>query len=241
VDGRGEVLTGNGQVTEGKLVHWGQEKMLVWAQADLRGAFAQKDYNPMAVAQRCFIVLGGCSKKGSDPLKPKGSDPFLLQPLTGPDPYVVVADAFAKDTNKHDFTWLLHGNADSKFDLVRDRATHTSGEAALDVVPCLMDNGAVAFETKMFPSRDFGAHPMLRATYKGHRWLGLTVLAPRRSTERAADVRREMKGERLLVTVTRGGVKDELEVTAVPSGGIAALRVSRTVEGKTVTADLQVK
>jgi hypothetical protein len=165
----------------------------------------------------------------------------LLQPLTGPDPYVVVADAFAKDTNKHDFTWLLHGNADSKFDLVRDRATHTSGEAALDVVPCLMDNGAVAFETKMFPSRDFGAHPMLRATYKGHRWLGLTVLAPRRSTERAADVRREMKGERLLVTVTRGGVKDELEVTAVPSGGIAALRVSRTVEGKTVTADLQVK
>ena len=115
VDGKGEVLTGNGQVTEGKLVQWGQKKTLVWAQADLAGAFAQKNYNPMAVAQRCFIVL------------------------TGPDPYVVVADAFVKDAKDHDYTWLLHGNADSKFDLARDRATHISGEAALDVVPCLLD------------------------------------------------------------------------------------------------------
>ena len=63
----------------------------------------------MAVAERSFIVL------------------------TGPDPYVVVADAFAKDARDHDYTWLLHGNADSKFDLAQDRATHVSGEAALDV------------------------------------------------------------------------------------------------------------
>ena len=217
VDGRGEVLTGNGQVTEGKLVQWGQEKTLVWAQADLVGAFAQKDYNPMAVARRCFIVL------------------------TGPDPYAVVADAFVKDAKDHDYTWLLHGNADSKFDLARDRATHTSGEAALDVVPCLIDNGAVSFETKVFPSGDFGDHPLLRATFKGTRWLGLTVLTPRRSTEKAADVRREIKGGRLLVTVTRGGAKDELMVTAVPDGGIAALRVIRTVDGKTVAEDLKVK
>ena len=146
-----------------------------------------------------------------------------------------------KDAKDHDYTWLLHGNADSKFDLARDRATHTSGEAALDVVPCLLDNGAVAFETKMFPSADFGDHPMLRATFQGNRWLGLTVLAPRRSTETAADVKREIKGGRLLVTVTRGGAKDELMVTAVPNGGIAALRVIRTVDGKTVAEDLKVK
>jgi hypothetical protein len=30
--------------------------------------------------QEVQAVLRGCSKKGSDPLKPKGSDPFLLQP-----------------------------------------------------------------------------------------------------------------------------------------------------------------
>ena len=52
VDGKGEVLTGNGQVTEGKLVQWEEKKTLVWAQADLAGAFAQKNYNPMAVAGR---------------------------------------------------------------------------------------------------------------------------------------------------------------------------------------------
>lgn len=215
VDGRGEVLTGNGQVTAGQFVQWGQEKTLVWAQADLMGAFAQKDYNPMALAQRCFIVL------------------------TGPDPYVVVADAFVKDAKNHNYTWLLHGNADSKFDLTRDRATHTSGEATLDIVPCLIDNGTVALETKVFPSGDFGDHPMLQATFQGTRWLGLTVLSPRRSTERAADVRRDIQGERLLVTVTRGGTKDELMVTATPNGGIAALHVIRTVDGKAVAADLK--
>lgn len=217
VDGRGEVLTGNGQVTEGKLVQWGHAKALVWAQADLREAFAQKGYNPLAVAQRCFIVL------------------------TGPDPYVVVADAFVKDAKAHDYTWLLHGNADSTFDLARECATHTSGEAALDIVPCLIDNGAIAFETRVFPSKDFGDHPMLRATFKGTRWLGLTVLAPRRSTDKAADVRRETRDGRLLVTVTRSGARDEFMVMAMPNGGIAALQVIRTVEGKTVAEDLKLK
>ena len=217
VDGKGEVLTGNGQVTEGKLVQWEQRKTLVWAQADLAGAFAQRNYNPLAVAQRCFVVL------------------------TGSDPYVVVADAFVKDAEEHDYTWLLHGNADSNFDLARDRATHTSGDAALDIVPCLLDQGAIAYETKRFPSHDFGDHPMLRATFRGKRWLGLTVLAPRRATEPAADVLREIKGGELVVTVTRGGTRDELMATAGPSGGIATLRVVRTAEGKTVAEDLNVK
>lgn len=171
----------------------------------------------MAVAQRSFIVL------------------------TGPDPYVVIADAFVKDAKDHDYTWLLHGNADSKFDLAQDRAAHASSEAALDVAACLLDNGAVAFETKIFPSGDFGDHPMLRATFKGKRWLGLTVLGPRGASEAAADVKREIKGGKLLVTVTRGGAKDELTVTAAPNGGIAALRVIRTVDGKTVAEELKVK
>jgi hypothetical protein len=93
----------------------------------------------------------------------------------------------------------------------------------------------------VFPSGDFGDHPMLRAIFKGTRWLGLTVLTPRRSTEKAADVRRGIKGGELLVTVTRGGAKDELMLTAAPDGGIAALRVIRTVDGKTVAVDLKVK
>ncbi len=217
VDGKGEILTGNGQVTEGKLVQWEQRETLVWAQADLAAAFAQNNYNPLAVAQRCFIVL------------------------TGSDPYVVVADAFAKNQEDHDYTWLLHGNADSDFDLARDRATHTSGDAALDIVPCLLDQGTVAFETKMFPSHDFGDHPMLRATFHGRRWLGLTVLAPRKATDRAADVQREVKGGALVVTVSRGRTKDELTLTATPSGGIATLRVTRTADGKTVAEDLKAK
>jgi hypothetical protein len=217
VDGKGEVLTGNGQVTQGKLVQWEQKKTLVWAQADLAQAFAQKNYNPLAIAQRCFIVL------------------------TGPDPYVVVADAFVKDTKSHDYTWLLHGNADSKFALARDRATHASGQAALDIVPCLLDNGRLAFETKIFPSANFGDHPMLRATFKGNRWLGLTVLAPRQSAEMATDVKREINDGRLLVTVARGGAKDELMVTAAPNGGIAALQVVRTTAGKTIAENLKLK
>ena len=217
VDGKGEVVTGNGQATAGRLVQWERRKTLVWAQADLANAFAQQNYNPLAVAQRSFIVL------------------------TGPDPYVVVADAFVKDVKDHDYTWLLHGNADSSFDLARDRATHICGEGALDVVPCLLDQGTVAFETKRFPSHDFGDHPLLRATFHGRRWVGLTVLAPRKATEPAVDVHREVKGGALVVTVTRGGTKDELLVTTGPSGGIAALRVVRTVEGQTVAEDLKVK
>lgn len=210
VDGKGEVLTGNGKVTEGRLVQWGQKKTLVWAQADLSAAFAQKGYNPMAVAERSFIVL------------------------TGPNPYVVVADAFVKDAKNHDYTWLLHGNADSKFDLARDRAVHLSGEAALDIVPCLLDGSALVLETKMFPSADFGRHPMLQATLKGNRWLGLTVLAPRGSGESAVGVDRQIKGGELVVTVTRGGGMDKLLVTAAPNVGIVRLRVIRTVGGETV-------
>jgi hypothetical protein len=210
VDGKGEVLTGNGQVTAGKLVQWGQEQTLVWAQADLAEAFAQQDYNPMAVAQRCFLVL------------------------TGSDPYVVVADAFVKDAQDHEYAWLLHGNADSKFELAGDRATHICGEAALDIVPCLIEGGGVAFETNVFPSADFGDHPMLRATRKGSRWLGLTVLVPRMVSAESADVRSEVQGGELLVTVTRGGAKDEFTVTVSPDGRIAALRVIRNVDGKSV-------
>jgi hypothetical protein len=125
--------------------------------------------------------------------------------------------------------------------LAPDRATHVSGEAALDIVPCLLDNGGVAFETKRFPSANFGDHPMLRATFKGNRWLGLTVLAPRKLAETAADVKREIKGGELFVTVARGGATDELMVTAAPNGGIAALRVIRAADGKTVTENLKVK
>ncbi|MCE9583631.1 MAG: heparinase II/III-family protein [Planctomycetes bacterium] len=217
VDGKGEVLTGGGQVTEGKLVQWEERKTLVWTQADLTGAFAQKAYNPMAVATRCFIVL------------------------TGPDPYVVVADAFVKDAKDHDYTWLLHGNADSKFDCAKDRATHQSGDAALDIVPCLFDKDVLAFETKKFPSSNFGEHDMLRATVKGKRWLGLTVLSPRGASDAAADVKREIKGGKLVVTVTRGGAKDEFTLTAAPNGGIGSLRVVRTIDGKSGTEDLKLK
>ena len=67
------------------------------------------------------------------------------------------------------------------------------------------------------------------------------MLAPRKVSEPPAHVKRELKGARLLVTVSRSGAKDELMVTAVPSGGIAALRVIRTVDGKTVAENLKVK
>lgn len=91
----------------------------------------------------------------------------------------------------------------------------------------------------MFRSGDFGDHPLLRATFRGARWLGLTVLAPRRSTDRAADVSREIKDGRLLVTVTRGGSKDELMLRPPANGDIAALRVIRTVNGKAVAEELR--
>jgi hypothetical protein len=93
----------------------------------------------------------------------------------------------------------------------------------------------------MFPSSDFGDHPMLRATFKGIRWLGLTVLTPRGSTEKSADVQRRIDGGRLFVTVTRSGRKDELVVTTAPNGGISALRITRTVDGETVTENLNLK
>lgn len=217
VDGKGQVITGGGGVTEGKLVQWEERKSLVWAQADLANAYAQKAYNPMAVATRCFLVL------------------------TGPDPYVVVADAFVKDAKDHEYTWLLHGNADSKFDLARDRATHVAGSAALDVVPCLLDAAAPAFETKRFPSNNFGEHDVLRATVKGKRWLGLTVLAPRGSSDEPVAVKREVKSGKLVVTVTRGGAKDEFTLTAAPNGGIAAIRVVRTTDGKPAAEELKLK
>jgi hypothetical protein len=217
VDGKGEAITGNGQVTEGRLVQWEEKRTLVWAQADLLGAFAQKDYNPMVVAQRLFIVL------------------------TGPDPYVVVADAFVKDRKVHDYAWLLHGNAESRFDLAQDRATHVAGKAALDVACCLFDNGPIALETKMVPSQSFGDHPMLRATFKGNRWLGLTVLSPRGVSQTAAVVKREIVGGSLLVTVARGGPEEEFMLTAAPNGGIAALRCIRTADGNTIVEDLRLK
>ncbi len=217
VDGKGEVITGGGKVTEGKLVQWEERKTLVWAQADLTGAFADRAYNPMAVATRCFIVM------------------------TGPDPYVVVADAFVKDAKDHEYAWLLHGNADSKFDLAKDRATHLSGDAALDIVPCLFEKDPPAFTTARFPSNNFGEHDMLRATVKGRRWLALTVLSPRGGSEAAAEVKRDIKGGKLVVAVTRGGAKDEFTVTAAPSGGIAALRVVRSVDGKPIAEDLKLK
>lgn len=217
IDGKGEVLTGDGQVTEGRLVQWEEKPTLVWAQGDLTGAFAHKNYNPMAVAMRCFIVI------------------------TGSDPYVVVADAFVKDARDREYTWLLHGNADSKFDCAPGRATHQSGDVALDVVPCLLDQDVPAFDTKRFPSSDFGEHDMLRATVKGRRWLGLTVLAPRFAADHAAEVQREVKGGELVVTVIRGGAKDEFTLTAAPTGGIAALRVVRTVGGRPVAEELKLK
>ncbi|MCC6738337.1 MAG: heparinase II/III family protein [Planctomycetia bacterium] len=217
VDGKGQVITGGGGVTEGKLVQWEERKSLVWAQADLANAYAQKAYNPMAVAARCFLVL------------------------TGPDPYVVVADAFVKDAKDHEYTWLLHGNADSKFDLAGDRATHVAGSAALDVVPCLLDAAPPAFETKRFPSNNFGEHDVLRATMKGKRWLGPTVLAPRGSSDEPVAVKREVKSGKLVVTVTRGGAKDEFTLTAAPNGGIAAIRVVRTADGKPAAEELKLK
>jgi hypothetical protein len=82
---------------------------------------------------------------------------------------------------------------------------------------------------------------MLRVTFQGNRWLGLTVLAPRRSVETAADVRREIRDGKLFVTVTRDGAKDEFVVTAGPNGAIATLHVIRTVDGKSVAEDLNVK
>jgi hypothetical protein len=137
---------------------------------------------------------------------------------------------------------LLHGNADSKFDLAKDRATHLSGDAALDIVPCLLDRDAPAFETKKFPSGNFGEHDMLRATVKGRRWVGLTVLSPRGGSEAAVEVKREIKGGKLVVTVVRAGAKDEFTLTTGPNGGIALIRVVRFDSGKPAEpAELRLK
>lgn len=217
VDGRGQVITGGGKVTEGKLVQWEERPTLVWVQADLSAAYAQGGYNPLAKATRCFLVL------------------------TGPDPYVVVADAFVKDAKEHEFTWLLHGNADSAFDCAKDRAVHRSGDAALDIVPCLLDAALPAFGTSRFPSSNFGEHDLLRATVRGRRWLGLTVLAPRDGSAAATEVTREIRGGKLVVTVTRGGAPDIFTLAGAPDGGIGGLRVDRTVEGKPVAEVLKLK
>jgi hypothetical protein len=68
-------------------------------------------------------------------------------------------------------------------------------------------------------------------------WAGLW----KRILAKSEWVLREIKDGELLVTVSRGGTKDELVVTAGPSGGIATLRVARTADGKTVAENLKVK
>ncbi|MBI2923918.1 MAG: heparinase II/III family protein [Planctomycetes bacterium] len=217
-DGKGQVITGGGGVTEGKLVQWEEKKTFVWAQADLANAYAQKAYNPMKAAGRVFLVL------------------------TAGDPYVVVVDGFVKDGKDHEWTWLLHGNADSAFDLAKDRATHRAGGASLEIVPCSLDAGDVAFKTEKFPSGNFGEHPVLHAKFRGKRWLGVTVLAPGGRDEETAAVKREVKSGKLVVTVERGGRKDEFTVTAAPEGRLAAVKVVRWDTGKVAEqADLKMK
>jgi hypothetical protein len=108
-------------------------------------------------------------------------------------------------------------------------------------VPCLLDREAPAFATKRFPSGNFGEHDVLWTTVKGRRWLGLTVLSPRGAADAPVEAKREIRGGKLVVTVTRGGAKDEFTMTAAPSGSMAAIRVVRTVEGKPVAEDLKLR
>lgn len=213
VDGKGEVITGCGQVTEGRLVQWEDKKRVVWAQADLAGAYAQKGYNPLALAQRCFLVL------------------------TGTDPYAVVADAFVKDTTDHEYTWLLHGTGDSTFDTkAPGRAVHCAGDLALDVVPCLVDPPIPTFEARPFPCPDLGEHLLLRGVVRARRWLGLTVLSPRALADSPAVVQREVKGGKLVVTVRRGDATDVFTLALAPTGGIGSIRVARGAGAKPADA-----
>jgi len=99
-----------------------------------RGSVRSEKLQPLAVAQRCFVVL------------------------TGSDPYVVVADAFVKDAEEHDYSWLLHGNADSNFDLARIGHTHFR-DAALDIVPCSLTRARLR-------TRPSGFRPTTSATIR---------------------------------------------------------------------------
>jgi hypothetical protein len=209
-DGRGQAITGGGAVTEGKLVEFVEKKGFVLAHADLANAYAQKGYNPLAVARRAFVVV------------------------TGDDPYVVVLDAFAKDAKEHEWTWLLHGNADSTFEHARDRSAHRSGDTALEIVPCPLDSGPLTFETRKFPSGNFGEHPVLHAKFRGKRWFAATVLAVRGGSDAPVAVARAVKSGKLVVTVERGGAKDEIAVAAAPDGRIASVRMLRGKDAEEV-------
>jgi hypothetical protein len=215
-DGKGQVLTGGGAVTEGKLVQWEEKKTCVWAQADLRDAYGQKSYNPLAAATRVFLCL------------------------TGDDPYVVIVDGFAKDAKEHEWAWLLHGYG--TFETAEASATHATGGAVLDITPCPADAGKLAFGTTTFPSGNFGEHPRLDVKFRGKRWLAATVLTPRGKGDEPTKVVSVVKSGKLVVTVTRGEKKDELAVTGAPNGGVGAVKMVRSEGGKVVEqADLKMK
>ncbi len=143
---------------------------------------------------------------------------------------MVVVDAFIKDRDEHDWTFLLHGTAASRFESGDGRATHTNGAAVLDIVPCYADKDVEpGFSVTRFPSNNFGEHPLLRVSVSGRKeWVAATVLFPRRADDEPVQVERSVRRGVLTVVVTRGDRADTFTLTRDRrSGRVKKLRVLR--------------
>jgi hypothetical protein len=217
IDGKGMAISGNGGIVEAEMKLTETHKSFVVAQADLSKAYNKGGYNAMKQCTRVFLCMTREIEKPGD---------------EGPEvTYVVIIDFFNRDGAKHDFTFLLHGNAESTFETDKDRAVHKIGGAALDIVPCGLEDDAIKFEVVKFPSGSFGEHPLLKATRSGKSYVALTVLAPRGSEEAPVKVTKTRKGGKLIVSVERGNRIDEFTLagTADKPGPI---NVQRKVDGK---------
>ncbi|MCC6573624.1 MAG: heparinase II/III family protein [Planctomycetes bacterium] len=200
IDGKGMCLSGGGEFVEAKITQFEEHKDYVLAVADLTPAYNKKNYNTMALAQRAFVCV------------------------RGERPYLVIVDSFNKDGKDHEYTWLMHGGADSQFSLHGRSATHAAGGAALEIFPGMLEESAFELDTMTFPSGNFGDHPALRMRRKARTWAAATVLMPHRGDEAPASFKVDRKGGKLAL-VLDGAVKDTVIVTQAKDGKLAAIRL----------------
>ncbi|MCB9892894.1 MAG: heparinase II/III family protein [Planctomycetes bacterium] len=209
VDGKGQYLSGGGRFCEAESRDFEQFSSAVAITADLSKAYGKDGYNPLKSATRTQLLM----------LAPQGVEGF--------HPYVVLLDNFSKGAKDTEFTFLLHGEKDSKFEYGEDTATHSVGDRALDVCFFPQGKGAMQFATSTFASNNFGEQPRMDAKWKGDAWNALVILAPRAASEQALELESRERGGKLTLTITRGGIEDELEYKPGKQ-----LKVTRNRDGK---------
>lgn len=207
VDGKGQFISGGGAFCEAETRACEVQKSVTLVHTELGTAYGKNSYNPLKQATRALLVM-----------------------RDGDSGYVVVADCFDKGGGKHDYDFLLHGNATSKFETETERAVHLVGAAALDIVPVTLDGTAPVFSTVQRPSNNFGEHPMLRARISANRFVALTVLYPRKAEAAPVTVTAERKGGKLALKIVHAGGEDRVTL-AMAGDRVGSLDVERKPTG----------